>query len=356
MMRQEVVQRRRWLTDEQFLDLLGATNLIPGPNSTEMAIHLGYERAGWRGLILGGACFIIPAMCIVLALAWLYREYGTTPQATWLLYGIKPVIIAVVAQALWGLRLAAAKSWPLAALGAAVVALYLVGGNEIALLLGSGLLALIAQNAWRLWRNATGAGAFVMLGPTIVGLAPVQVTASSFSLVTLFLTFLKIGSVLYGSGYVLLAFLRNDFVVRLGWLLPPRIHLRSDCEPADPPAPALALDICLPRRRQCRGVRAHGGGHLGTGPGRYHRHTDHCAGLCRRHSPGSLQDEFGVADHRRRPGRRPPAPCRHINLIPPENPALTPSPDWPGRHTDRYGHHGALRRLRSQSRELCKTK
>src|SRR5512133_982695 len=102
-MHDEVVVRRKWLTDEQFLDLLGATNLIPGPNSTEMAIHIGYMRAGWAGLILGGFCFITPAMLIVLALAWLYVQFGSTPQAGWLLYGIKPVVIAIIAQALWTL-------------------------------------------------------------------------------------------------------------------------------------------------------------------------------------------------------------------------------------------------------------
>src|SRR5215203_4863988 len=136
LMRDEVVKRRKWVTEEQFLDLIGATNLIPGPNSTEMAIHLGYIRAGWWGLILGGACFIAPAMLIVLALAWVYVQYGTTPQAGWLLYGIKPVIIAVIIQALWGLGRTAVKSITLAILGAGVIALYLLGINEIVLLFG----------------------------------------------------------------------------------------------------------------------------------------------------------------------------------------------------------------------------
>src|SRR5574342_783528 len=103
IMHNEVVRKRKWLTDEQFLDLLGATNLIPGPNSTEMAIHIGYLRAGWAGLLLGGLCFIAPATLIVLALAWLYVRFGTTPQAGWLLYGIKPVVIAIIVQALWTL-------------------------------------------------------------------------------------------------------------------------------------------------------------------------------------------------------------------------------------------------------------
>src|SRR5215213_1131201 len=111
IMHDEVVKRRKWLTDEQFLDLLGATNLIPGPNSTEMAIHIGYVRAGWRGLIAAGVCFILPAALIVLALAALYTQYGTTQNAEWLLYGIKPVIIAVILQAIWGLLRTAVKTW-----------------------------------------------------------------------------------------------------------------------------------------------------------------------------------------------------------------------------------------------------
>ena len=111
MMRDEVVRRRRWMTDQMFLDLVGATNLIPGPNSKEMAIHIGYARAGWRGLLVAGGCFIVPAMVIVIAFAWGYTRYGTVPAAVWLLYGIKPVIIAVIAQALWSLGRTAVRGW-----------------------------------------------------------------------------------------------------------------------------------------------------------------------------------------------------------------------------------------------------
>ncbi len=214
MMRDEVVTRRCWLTDQEFLDLLGATNLIPGPNSTEMAIHLGYRRAGWPGLIVGGVAFILPAMLVVLAIAWVYVRWGTTPQAAWLLYGIKPLIIAVVLQALWGLARTAIKSPLLAVLGVAVVALYLLGVNEIALMFGAGLLVMVIENSRRLWelRRAT-------LGVMPLVWLPVVISSgTTFSLAGLFLTFLKIGAVLYGSGYVLLAFLRNDFVERLGWL------------------------------------------------------------------------------------------------------------------------------------------
>lgn len=220
MMRDEVVSRRRWVTEQEFLDLLGATNLIPGPNSTEMAIHLGYERAGWRGLIAGGSLFILPAMLIVTALAWAYVTYGATPQATWLLYGIKPVIIAVVVQALWGLLRTAVKSALLALVGLIVLALYLAGQNEIALLFTGGIFVMLVQNARR-WRALAGVSASAFLpvaGLSISTAAQVAVAAVPFGQGLLFLTFLKIGAVLYGSGYVLLAFLRNDFVERLGWL------------------------------------------------------------------------------------------------------------------------------------------
>lgn len=200
MMRDEVVRRRRWISDEGFMDLLGATNLIPGPNSTEMAIHLGYLRAGWPGLIVGGVCFIAPAGLIVLGCAWLYVRYGARPEAGWLLYGMKPVIIAVVAQALWGLLRSAVKGLLLAAIGAVALALSLAGANEIAILLGGGVVAVLL----------TTVGSRGVASPLGLG--------AGVGLTTLFLVFLKIGAVLYGSGYVLLAFLRNDFVNRLAWL------------------------------------------------------------------------------------------------------------------------------------------
>lgn len=211
IMHDEVVSRRKWLTDEQFLDLLGATNLIPGPNSTEMAIHIGYVRAGWAGLILAGVCFIAPAMAMVLGLAWLYVEFGTTPQLQWLLYGIKPVVIAIIAQALWALGNKALKNRTLIWIGTAALALYFLRINEIALLFAGGLIYMLVANYGRLSDRNTA-----MLFP-LSGLALSQVSIP-FKLPLLFLNFLKIGSVLYGSGYVLLAFLRADFVLRLGWL------------------------------------------------------------------------------------------------------------------------------------------
>jgi chromate transporter len=217
MMRDEVVNRRKWVTDQHFLDLLGATNLIPGPNSTEMAIHLGYVRAGWRGLILAGACFILPAMLIVMALAAVYVQYGTTPAAEWLFYGIKPVIVAIVAHAVWGLVKTAVKGPLMAIIGIAVFALYFLRINELLLLFCGGLLVMLSVNARRL-RQAAPALLALPGGGAVALAASTAAAPAGFSLLQLFLIFLKIGSVLYGSGYVLLAFLRNDFVLRLGWL------------------------------------------------------------------------------------------------------------------------------------------
>jgi len=216
LMREEVVRRRRWITDERFLDLLGITNLIPGPNSTEMAIHLGYLRAGWPGLLVGGACFIVPAVVSVLAFAWAYVRYGARAEVGWLLYGIKPVIIAVVVQAVWSLVRTAVKGPLAAGVGVAVLVLYLLGVNEIALLFGGGLALLLLREGQRRWLAAVPLA--LAFGAPAPAIAQLVVGAGSANLATLFLTFLKIGSVLYGSGYVLLAFLRNDFVVRLGWL------------------------------------------------------------------------------------------------------------------------------------------
>ena len=217
MFREEVVKRRRWVSDERFLDLLGLTNLIPGPNSTEMAIHLGYARAGWAGLVAGGACFIGPAMLIVWALAWAYVRYGTQPQVTWLLYGVKPVIIVIVLQAVWGLLRTAVKGPLLATVGLAVLALSLAGVNEIALLVGGGLAVLLVRSVAARRALVGVAPVAALLGGAAPAMAQGAVAAAG-SLTTLFFVFLKIGSVLYGSGYVLLAFLRNDFVHRLGWL------------------------------------------------------------------------------------------------------------------------------------------
>jgi chromate transporter len=216
MMREEVVRRRRWLSDQEFLDMVGATNLIPGPNSTEMAIHLGHLRAGWWGLLAAGVLFILPAMVMVMAFAWVYVSYGATPEVEWLLYGIKPVIIAIVIQALWGLGKTAVKSLVTAVVGAAVLVLFLLGVNELLLLAVGGLAVMLANTGQRLW---SAGGATLLALPLVApAVATVSTVVVPFSLMTLFFKFLKIGAVLYGSGYVLLAFVRADFVERLGWL------------------------------------------------------------------------------------------------------------------------------------------
>jgi chromate transporter len=213
MMEDEVVRRRPWLTRERFLDLLGATNLIPGPNSTEMAIHIGYDRAGWAGLIVAGVSFILPAAVIVSALAWGYVRYRALPELSGAMYGIKPVMIAVVVQALWGLGRTAVKSPLLAVVGATAAAASFAGVNELIVLAGAALAIAAARGVRR------GAAAcwlpWPLIGATAAG-APA--TAASFGLGSLFLVFAKVGALLFGSGYVLLAFLRSDLVERLHWL------------------------------------------------------------------------------------------------------------------------------------------
>jgi len=217
MMNEEVVNRRHWMSHEKLLDLLGVTNLIPGPNSTELAIHIGYERAGWRGLIVAGSCFILPAMLIVWALAAVYARYQTVPQVEWLLYGIKPVIIAIVVQAVWKLGKKAIKNVPTAIAGVVAIAAYFAGVNEILTLLLLGFAVMLIRN-WQ--RRGTVTGAFLLPFSGVLAQAgtATAATAASVSWISVFLFFLKIGSVLYGSGYVLLAFLQRDLVERNQWL------------------------------------------------------------------------------------------------------------------------------------------
>lgn len=214
MFREEAVSRRKWLSDQRFMDLVGATSLIPGPNSTEMAIHLGLERAGWRGLVAAGALFILPAFLIVTGLAWVYVEFNETPALQWALYGIKPTVIAIVINAIVGLaKTALGKVWTLV-LAVGVLTLYIVGVNELILLAAGGGIGLVARV-----REWPGPGGRALFGLLPLGAMPAVLTAAStFSLGHLFLLFLKIGAVLYGSGYVLLAFMQGDFVDRLGWL------------------------------------------------------------------------------------------------------------------------------------------
>ena len=215
MMEDEVVRRRAWLSRERFLDLLGATNLIPGPNSTEMAIHLGHLRAGWPGLVVAGTCFIAPAFAIVFGCAWAYVRFGMLPAAAGLLYGVKPVIIAVVLQALWGLGRSAMRTRGIAAAGLASIAAVAAGVHELVVLFVAG--AVLAGARWAHGARARGA-AQGLLPLLPVAAAGTTAAAMSFGLLPLFLFFLKVGSVLFGSGYVLLAFLRADLVERWGWL------------------------------------------------------------------------------------------------------------------------------------------
>jgi chromate transporter len=217
MLHDEVVTRRKWIGEQRFLDLIGATNLIPGPNSTEMVIHTGLIRAGYAGLLAAGLSFILPAMLIVLALAWLYVNYGTTPTAEWLLYGIKPVIIAIILQALWNLSRKAVKGPFLGIVGGVVLALYLAGFDELLLLFGTGILVVVIQYG-RNRLSGSKDGTSIILPWLGTASAAAVAQAVPVSLGNLFLIFLKVGAVLYGSGYVLLAFLRNDLVVNLGWL------------------------------------------------------------------------------------------------------------------------------------------
>lgn len=229
LMEEEVVRRRGWLTQQQFLDLLSAANLIPGPNSTELAIHIGYERRGWAGLLVAGTCFILPAMLIVLAFAWAYVRFGTLPALAGVLYGVKPVIVAVVAQALWSLGKSALKTGLLRLVAAAALLLGILGANELLLLFGAGLVTGAVR--WPTLPRKTvppallilmAAVAALALLPALLGVGPGGSTATGgatpLGLLPLGLAFIKIGSVLYGSGYVLLAFLDADLVQRFGWL------------------------------------------------------------------------------------------------------------------------------------------
>ncbi len=215
MMEDEVVRRRRWLTHAEFLDLLGLTNLIPGPNSTEMAIHVGQQRAGFRGLLVAGAAFILPAAAITGALGWAYVRYGTQPRARALLYGIKPVMIAIVLQALLGLAPKAIKNRSLWLVGILSVIAAACGVNELVCLCFAGLAELAVRK--RLSPPPLMLGSLSSSG-ALAAAAAAKVAVSPFSLSALFLVFVKIGSVLFGSGYVLLAFLRSDFVVHRHWL------------------------------------------------------------------------------------------------------------------------------------------
>ncbi|MGB8958375.1 MAG: chromate efflux transporter [Candidatus Aminicenantales bacterium] len=217
LMHHETVRRRHWIDEQRFLDLVGATNLIPGPNAAEMAIHLGRIRAGWSGLIASGVLFILPGMAATLFIAWAYVTYGSIPAVGWVLYGVKPVVIGIVIEALWKLGRKGIKGPTTAIVGTAIAALYILGVNEIALLFGGAAVVLLVHGG----RHCLKHGLAVFAPIPVLIQMPLTTSLASivpFSQTTLFLSFLKIGSVLFGSGYVLLAFLKSEFVVRLGWL------------------------------------------------------------------------------------------------------------------------------------------
>jgi len=210
LMEEDFVRRRAWVTRERFLDLLGAVSLLPGPSSTELAIYLGEIRAGVAGLIVAGACFILPAAFLVVALAWAYVKFGALPQVSGLLFGIKPVVVALVAQAVWNLGKTALRTLPLVVLAAVVIALTILGVQALVLLLGSGFLWLVIREGKSLAVSRTAIGGWMSLGT--------RSAAAALGLLPLFLYFLKIGALLVGSGYVLLPVLRNDLVLKLHWL------------------------------------------------------------------------------------------------------------------------------------------
>ncbi|MFO1499742.1 MAG: chromate efflux transporter [Verrucomicrobiota bacterium] len=220
LMEEEVVRRRQWLSHEQFLDLLSATNLIPGPNSTEMALHIGRCRAGWAGLVVAGLAFVAPATALVTGMAWAYVRFGQLPQVAGLLSGIKPVMMAVVGQALWGLGRIVARDRMRALIAVGAALLNMAGLHELVVLFGAGIGGWVAARAGRFRRSGAPSCWCVLAA---IGLPPIAATAPAavgapLSLTTLFLFFLKVGSVLFGSGYVLLAFLRADLVERWHWL------------------------------------------------------------------------------------------------------------------------------------------
>ncbi len=230
LMRREVVQQKRWTTDQELVDMLGVTNLIPGPNSTELVMHLGAQRAGLRGLWLAGIAFIVPAVAIVTALAWAYVEFGDTPAGEGIILGIQPFILAVILQAIWGLRAAAFKGAETLVIGAGVALLAVAGVDELALVLGAGVLLLaIAAIVRAMTRNGRDtlpplprqrrrASVPGPVSASLSGPLAAATVATSYSLGGLFLAFLKIGSVLYGSGYVLMSFMESEFVDQRGWL------------------------------------------------------------------------------------------------------------------------------------------
>ncbi len=286
MMEDELIRRRKWLSREKFLDLLGASNLIPGPSSSELAIHIGYLRAGWLGLVIGGICFIFPAAILVAGIAWAYVRFGYLPEVSALLYGVKPVVVALILQALWGLGRTAVKSSLLAAAGVICVALSFLGVNAL-LILGATGTTVACAHAFLGGRNKhgwDGRGTFLLLLRSVrlkltkllsiagTGTAAAAAPSLAPGMWALFLVFLKIGSVVFGSGYVLLAFLRTDLVVHRAWITD--AQLVDDISSGVPPGgrqraacslhPAVGDGGRVPRRSKCCVAGLDGGGQLPT--------------------------------------------------------------------------------------------
>jgi len=226
MMEDETVRRRHWLSRENFLDLLGAANLIPGPTSTETAIYIGYQEGGWLGLLVAGVCFILPAAVIVTALAWAYVRVGSLPQVADLFYGIKPVVIAIILQALWGLGRGAAKTRLLAIAGLVAFGASIMGVSPLLVIFGVG--SIVGVIRWldqkrRHKQPSIQSFCLLLAAPALafgvqIGGEYIEPPSSSFGLLSLFLIFLKVGAIVFGSGYILLAFLQADLVTRLHWI------------------------------------------------------------------------------------------------------------------------------------------
>jgi len=208
----QVVRRRKWLSDQEFLDLVGSTQIIPGPNSSELVFYISYLRAGWPGLVVGGLGWILPSLVMIIALAWGYTYYGSTPQIELVFRAVKPIVIAIIAKALYFLGKNAIKDFGTALIAAAVTVFSLLGAENIWLLIGGGLFLLMARKTYSGIAPKWG---FTM---PLAGIRLIGVEGRAFSLMMLFLQFLKIGSLLYGSGYVLFAFLNETFVQEMGWL------------------------------------------------------------------------------------------------------------------------------------------
>ncbi len=339
MMEEEFVRRRGWLSREEFLDMLGATNLIPGPNSTEMALHIGHQRGGWKGLVVGGVCFIIPAMLIVMAAAWAYVRFGSLPQFQGIMHGIKPVVVAIILQALWRLVPVAIKSGFLALVGSIAILATLLSAGPLTVLFGAGVIT--AATAWiERERHSETLAALPMPGwPGFVAMLKSAGAAAAivpFSLLGLFLFFLKVGAVLYGSGYVLLAFLQTDLVDRLHWItqsqLSPRrrdrrggrddsdfrpgLHFRRRQPSVDSSHPALAYRRGVSRWRQCRLACTAGRRHNAARTGRFDRCYNCRNRRDQRCAIDLLANQLRVADFRGRDGRADPHAMAWLSMGP----------------------------------------